>query len=180
MTRYIAFLRGINVSGQKLIKMNDLKKSLETLPYYNVKTYIQSGNIVFDRDPISRQNIKSEIENSIEKHHGFRTEAFIVTPEHLSQILIDNPFKSNKDFEYQKCYFTFTLEEPGTKEISILDEMGSDTEKIMISSPLIYLYFENGYGRAKLNNNFIERKLRVPCTTRNYNTLNKTLGLTSN
>ena len=90
---FIALLRGINVSGQKMIKMVDLRESLAELPFNNIQTYIQSGNIVFKADEKQTDKIESLIKNKIREKYGFDVPTLVRTPEELSRALRDNPFQ---------------------------------------------------------------------------------------
>lgn len=167
MSKYIAFLRGINVSGKNIIKMDVLKVIFEELGFTAVSTYIQSGNIIFK----SKINSKQEIENLIEQHIftklGMSIQTIVVSETEMTDYLSQCPFK---EMDSGKLYFTFC------KEASIIAlEMpiveGKDV--FVKNGSIVYLYIPDGYGRTKLNNNFFEGKLKTTCTTRNLLTCEK-------
>jgi len=171
MNTFIALLRGINVSGQKQIKMTDLTKLFEDSGFTNVQTYIQSGNVIFESQNSNTKAIKNQIEKKVKEKYKFDVEVFITTNKELNNILRKNPFiKKKKDIE--RFYVTFLSEKPDSVNISKLNQINYSPEEFIIDGNVIYLYFPNGYGKAKLDNNLFENKLKIPATTRNWNTVN--------
>ena len=175
--RYIALLRGINVSGQKKIKMIDLKNLFESLGFKNVKTYIQSGNVIFDYDRIDIIKLANEIEKKISETFGFFVNTIIRTDEELSNIINNNPFVKEPNVEFDNLYVTFMLDIPEPSTVMFLDAKKEENEKLVIISKEIYLYCPNGYGRTKLNNVMVEKKLKTVATTRNWKTINNLLEI---
>mgnify|MGYP001050638251 CR=1 FL=1 len=173
MHTFIVLLRGINVSGQKQIKMADLKQYLEELKFESVQTYIQSGNLVVKSEEEADQ-VNSKINEMILAKYGFDVEMVMIKPTELLSILTKNPFKQNED---KKLYFTFLAEKPDVDNIAKLKRVDYSPELHHIANDLVYVFAANGYGKAKLNNNFIEKKLKVAATTRNLNTMNKLLEM---
>ena len=173
MANYISMLRGINVSGQKKIKMEALKNLYESLNFKNVKTYIQSGNVLFDSKG-SSSLITKNIENKIKETFGFDVKVLIRTKDEFKKIIENNPFKGK---EIDKVYVIFLSEVPLIKPIDEINTIKDKTEEFFINSKEVYLYLPNNYGRTKLNNNFFERKLNG--TTRNLRTVNKLFEMTS-
>ncbi|OGU64379.1 MAG: hypothetical protein A2W30_04350 [Ignavibacteria bacterium RBG_16_36_9] len=173
MTKFIVLLRGINVSGQKKIKMSDLKSLFEDLNFTNVQTYIQSGNVIFESKTDDLKSLVGKIEKKIKEKFSFDVKVILKTFAELEYILNNNLFlkkqKANSDF----AYVTFLSEEPSTISIKKLKEINYNPEEYFIVSKTIYVFLPNGYGRAKLNNNFFESKLKVMATTRNWKTVNK-------
>lgn len=175
--RYIALLRGINVSGQKKIKMIDLKNLFEALGFKNVKTYIQSGNVIFDYNSIDIEKLANEIEKKISEIFGFFVNIVIRTDEELRNIINNNPLVKDPNVEFDNLYVTFMLDIPDSSSVKLLDEKKEENEKLSIISREIYLYCPNGYGRTKLNNVMIEKKLKTVATTRNWKTINNLLEM---
>jgi len=174
MESYIALLRGINVSGQKKIKMDDLRNYLEALDFRNVQTYIQSGNIVFKHKKTPIINLEELIKNKILEKYGFQVPVLIKTPAEVTSILNNIPFEN---IDYSKLYFTLLNEIPQSALIDKLKEFSFPPEEYVINGTSIYFYSPNGYGRAKMNNNFFEKKLKVKATTRNWKTMNKLIEI---
>lgn len=172
MLTYIALLRGINVSGKKLIKMTDLKELFEARRFLNVQTYIQSGNVIFSSTEKSTDKIKNIISKSIKQKFGFDVGIQVITPDMIEYVLRNNPFIKKKK-EVDRLYVTFLSDKPSEESINKLGTVNYSSEEYFIDQKLIYLYYPNGIGRAKLSNNQFENKLKVEATTRNWKTINK-------
>ncbi len=170
--RYIALLRGINV-GNKRIKMADLIKAFESLSFKNVKTYVQSGNVIFDHDSIDTIKIARNIEKKISENFRFHVNVIIRSEKELENIISSNPLIKDKNIEIDKLHVTFLLDIPDLKAVSGLDIKKGKNEKYEVISREVYLYCPNGYARSKLTNNVFEKKLKTIATTRNWKTTNK-------
>jgi len=175
MKTYLSILRGINVSGTKLIKMADLKLLYESLGYRNVKTYIQSGNVIFDSE--SNKDIAKSIEKAITEKYNFEVPVILRTAEELKDIVNKNIFIADKDTDVTKLHVTFMEEEPSYANIDKIKDIDHLPDKFLISGKEINVYCPNGYGKTKINNNYFENKLKVSCTTRNWRTLNELLNM---
>ena len=170
MPVYSALLRGINVSGQKKIKMAELRKHLEAGGFTNVDTYIQSGNILLRSDLKSRSSVSEKISGIIMDAYGFDVPTIVLTQDELHGILINNPFVKQRDEDEKRLYVTF-FREP--VERTVLDEIPADTylpEEFIAGDSWVYFFSPKGYGNAKMNNNFFEKLTGIPCTTRNWKT----------
>ncbi len=179
MPYYIAMLRGINVSGQKKIKMADLKSLFEESGFSNVRTYIQSGNVIFEYRSASTDKLAEIISKQIQNAFGFEVPVIVLTASELTNAAAGSPFISNSSNIPERIYFTFLEDEPAKEKVSNLEGIDFGTEEFQKKNKVIYLYIPDGYGRAKLNNNFIENKLKVRATTRNWKTVNKLLEMVS-
>ena len=175
--RYIALLRGINVSSQKRVKMADLKEIFESLGFEDVRTYVQSGNAIFDYERIDTEKLASYIENKISQIFRLSINIIIRTKEELEDIVNNNPFVAEANIETDKLHVIFLLDVPDPKVTSLLDIKKDKNEEFKIVCREVYLYCPNGYGRTKLNNAIFERKLHTTATTRNWKTTNKLLEL---
>jgi uncharacterized protein (DUF1697 family) len=180
MKTYICLLRGINVSGQKQIKMTDLKKMFEDLSFTQVQTYIQSGNVVFQSEQNDWTSLLNLIKDKIIKTFGFEVEVILLTTEDLIQIRDKNPFLNDQSKDIDKFYVTFLADNPEKDRIENLKTFDYSPEEYILDNTAIYFYAANGYGRAKMNNNFFESKLKVFATTRNWKTVNKLVELSLN
>jgi uncharacterized protein (DUF1697 family) len=170
--KYIALLRGINVAGQKSIKMADLKNLFEAIGFKNVKTYVQSGNVVFDYEETDIIDLTNKIEEKINETYGFLVKTIILTKDELENIIINNPLVEESDIEVEKLHVTLLSDIPELIKVLSLDVKKEENEKYIIISRSVYLYCPNGYGRTKLTNNVFERKLKTTATTRNWKTMN--------
>ena len=169
---YISILRGINVSGQKLIKMTDLVKHCEALGLKNVKTYIQSGNVIFQSPDSAPEKISLKIAKKIKKEYGFDVPVMVKSAKDLKQILNNNPFIERGENTNQ-LYVTFLSDVPRRELVNNIDPKRFLPEEFTWDKNVIYFFSPNGYGNAKMNNNFFENKLKVEATTRNWKTVTK-------
>ncbi|MFD2555153.1 DUF1697 domain-containing protein [Sphingobacterium tabacisoli] len=176
-TTYISILRGINVSGQRLIKMEALKKMYEQLSFENVQTYVQSGNVLFSAKNRDSGELASIISSNIQTEFGFDVPVIVMNLDRLEKIIANNPFIKDTDKDEAFLHVTF-LTEVLTEfdEGSIIEKKHSD-EEVAFTADAVYLYCPNGYGKTKVNNNFLEKKLKMPATTRNWKTVNELLKL---
>lgn len=177
MTTYITILRGINVSGHNLIKMDALKKMYETLGFSHIKTYVQSGNVIFASNQSDTQKIESKITAQIRMDFGFEVPVIVLTIDQLREIIEQNPFSTNTGKEERFMHVTFLEKEPKDFVAKDLEAKLQNREAFHFSGKAIYLYCPDGYGKTKLNNGFIENKLKVTATTRNWKTTNELLRL---
>ena len=177
MQTYIALLRGINVSGQKKIKMADLKVSLKALNFRDVITYIQSGNIVFKSDTNSIPDLEKRIHNLILKDFGFEVPVLVKTPEELVQAFNNNPYEKDTSKDPKKFYVVFLKDKPLEENIAKLKTYDYNPEEYFLKDKIIYYYAANGAGNAKMSNNFFENKLKVQATSRNWRTTHKLVEL---
>jgi len=174
---YIGLLRGINVSGQKKIKMAELRDVLEEIGLKNVKTYIQSGNIVFNSERTDQNKLQETIATSIRKHFGFDVPTLVIQEEDIKQILETNPFSG--EGEANKLYYVLLKNAPKEDLVKEFNQLHFENEGHHITDKCVYLLCKNGYGKAKLNNNVVEKKLKVEATTRNQKTMLKLLEMAS-
>lgn len=178
MNTYISMLRGINVSGQNMIKMSDLKSLYEALGFLNVRTYLQSGNVVFDSPASDRMELSNTIAAQIKQTLGFTLPVFIRTGDDFQQVLSSNPFVDDRHEDPARLYVTFLFQKVDGDKIISLAAPANETAEFIFLETGIYLFCPAGYGRTKLNNNFFEKKLKIPATTRNWNTVNALFQMT--
>ena len=177
---YISILRGINVSGQKKIKMADLKVLYEESGFEGVTTYIQSGNVIFDSEDNDKSNLKSIIEKAIKEKYKFHVPVDIRTSQELKGILENCPYdEAMIEENATKVLVTFLLSIPSKAKIVELSEYVKPPEKLTVRGCEVYLYCPNGYGKSKLTNTFLESKLGVSATTRNWRSVRKLYELSA-
>ncbi len=169
---YISLLRGINVSGQKQIPMEKLKKCYTSLGLTNIQTYIQSGNVIFTSPETDISKLTSLIEKNLEKTFNFAVPVIIRTKEELKNVIKNNPYAKK-----EHLYVIFLATTPAPVTPNDLSNMKSPNEQFSIRGKEIYLSCPSGYGQTKLSNAFFERKLKVTATTRNWKTVTTLLAL---
>jgi uncharacterized protein (DUF1697 family) len=171
MNLFVALLRGINVSGHNIIKMIDLKQSLSSLGYQNIQTYIQSGNVIFESKSKDISKFENQIQRQIQKDFGHTVFVMVFSKEYFLEVFHNNPLIKNNDLDTKKLNVTFLNTSPDKKLLEDLTQ--TFPEKIILNDKILYIYYPNGGGRSKLNSSFIERKLKVVSTSRNWNTVTK-------
>lgn len=176
MKTYIALLRGINVSGQKKILMLELRKILSEIGFKNVQTYIQSGNVVFESTIENRTILEEKIQKVILLNYGFEVPVLVTSGKDLISIIDNNPFAQE---DPKKQYFVLLKNKPEVLLVDTLNKIEYQNEDFSIAKQCVYLACHKGAGKAKLNNNFIERKLKVQATTRNLKTMEKLIEMTN-
>jgi uncharacterized protein (DUF1697 family) len=177
MKTYITLLRGINVSGKNIIKMNELKQLCIDLGLHNVQTYIQSGNIVYQTSEQAPSTLSKRINNTILTHLGLDIPVLTLESEQFKKVINENPFTTEE--ELAQLYITFIEGTPHLEGLNTLIDKKADTELLHITASTVFLVANIGYGRTKVNNTLIENKLKVTATTRNYNTCLKLISLAS-
>ncbi len=172
MSSFVSLLRSINVGGQKKIHMESLRGVYKMLGYTNVRTYVQSGNVVFESTGYTPPELVKKIETQIEKTYGFTVPVFIRQADELQEILTGNPFLYDRNEDPSKLHVTFLYQSPVETAWVKLVAPSSILDEFSRGELEVYLYCPNGYGKTKLTNGFFERKLGVSVTTRNWNTVN--------
>ncbi|MEZ5009308.1 MAG: DUF1697 domain-containing protein [Chitinophagales bacterium] len=177
LVKYISILRGINVGGKRKILMEDLRAMYKALGFSDVITYIQSGNVIFNTSTTNLKELEEKIKDSIAKKFGFDVPVIIRSIEEMQQVVSENPFSNEADFEPKKLYVTF-LSEPIDRvyENNILpQEYLPDRFKIM--GQHIYVYYAEKISSSKLIQSLFEKQYKVTATTRNWNSVNKLVEL---
>ncbi len=177
MKTYISILRGINVSGKNLIKMNSLQEMFEGLGFQNVKTYIQSGNVIFQSSEAHLEVLERLISEEILVRFKVNVPVLVREASELKNILTRNPFINEIKDDFSKLHITFLSTSPEKQFIESIDNNSYLPDKYIIVEKSIYLFCPNGYGITKLSNNFFENKLKVKATTRNLRTLKELVKL---
>ncbi len=169
MIEYITFLRGINVSGQKIIQMQDLAKLYESFGFNNVKTYLQTGNVLFDSEETDTAKLTDFIEEKLLKELGYKVTVIIRTKQDLLDIVEQNPFKDYAgDVKY---YLTFLATNPKNLPKLPIRMNDIENEVFKLENNNVFTVGFNVKGRYGFPNVFIEKEFGVPATTRNWNTI---------
>lgn len=165
-----AFLRGINLGASTTVKMAPLRELCESLGMKNVRTYIQSGNIVFD----SNRDEAARLTDAIAKQFNVKTFTVIRTREDLEQLTAANPFLAH---DPRKVVVSFLTAAPTAEAIAEVQAMNIAPEELVFHGRDLFIYFPNGQGVSKLPMAKIERTLKVSGTGRNWNTVQAVLAL---
>ena len=177
MTTHLALLRGINVSGHNMIKMEALKTSLENVGFKNVQTYIQSGNVFVDSDEENAAVVGFQIKQEIFKAFGFDVANVIVSKNDLEACFQKNPFLNDKELDHKKLYVAFVSKELRTENIHDLKISQFKPDEAHIDGNRIYIKYAVGAGKTRLDQKYIEKKLILVATIRNWNTVTQLLKM---
>jgi uncharacterized protein (DUF1697 family) len=177
MERYIAMLRGINVSGQKIIKMEHLRAMFDGMKFKNVVSYIQSGNVLFDAKETEEAELVQKIEKQILKTFGYEVPTFIRTIPQMQTVIKNNPFKKIIPPEAVQPYVTFLHTEPSKELKAMLEGFSCDTDTFSVKGREVYTLLYKDKGKPLFTNMFLEKKLKMPGTGRNWLTVNKLVEL---
>src|SRR3989454_433425 len=172
MTIYVAMLRGINVSGQKTIKMENLRVSFEALGFRRVRSYVQSGNVIFEATKASSDNLSKNVGEKILSDFGFSVPLILRTSEEMKKIVSDNPFLKERGIDRSKLHVTFLSELPAKAALGKLDALNVLPDQFRVKGREIY-------GRTKLSNIAFEKLLSLEATTRNWKTVNTLAEMSS-
>jgi uncharacterized protein (DUF1697 family) len=170
MPTYIALLRGINVSGQKLIKMTDLQAHFATGGAGKVRTYIQSGNVVFEHRAATSSAVRKKFEQHLATQLGYAVPTIVKLAKEFAAIAKANPHDTSLPEFGRRMYVCFFEKAPLSDAIKSVEPYITDDERLVISGSAGYIYYAAGLGRAKLTGTLIERKLGL-ATMRNWNTV---------
>ncbi|HVS83089.1 MAG TPA: DUF1697 domain-containing protein [Pyrinomonadaceae bacterium] len=178
MIKYVAFLRGINVGGKKLIKMEDLRRVVESLGLKNVRTFIQSGNVICETSQTNRSALTTKIEKKLLKAFGHEVTVVLQTIDELKDILKRNPFKKIKASDDVMMFVVFLAAEPKGKPKLPLRSLTENLEVLAIRDRAAFILCRRKKnGMFSFPNNFLEKEFGVAATTRNWNTVNRIVAL---
>lgn len=171
MKTLIALFRGINVGGRNILPMKDLAALMKKERLQKVRTYIQSGNVVFETPETSVLDLETVLKDSIETRFGFRPELIVLTESELAQAITANPYPE-ADSAPSTVHLTFLAKAPANPDLPALEAVRAPSERFSLQGKVFYLHAPDGIGRSKLAAR-VERALGVPCTSRNWRTVRR-------
>ena len=175
MKTYIALFRGINVGGNSILPMKELKALLEKLDLRNIKTYIQSGNAVFRSNENNSSRLSTKIRAAVKKSRGFEPHVLLLELGGIEKAIASNPFPE-AEAEPNTLHLNFLAFAPAHPDLKALERLKKESERFKLKGGVFYLYAPDGIGRSKLAAN-VERALGVPVTGRNWRTVNKIMEM---
>jgi len=170
VTSYVAFLRGVNV-GARRMAMAELRRSSEALGLGGVRTYLQSGNVVF-RSPAPATTVRRDLEQRIARDFGFEVTVIVRSHRELRRVVEGNPLADGRR-DPSKLHVTLLASSPRPVRVDV----ASAPDEFAVAGREVYLFCPDGYGRSKLTNALFERKLGVAATTRNWKTMTTLLAM---
>ena len=175
MARYIALLRGINVGGKNLLPMESLRKLLEGIGCENVRTYIQSGNVVFDSQSKSASGLSRRIRDCVNEQFCFDAAVIVITPSELESAITNNPFADAISTPSAMHYF-FLEKKAKSPDLHRIDSTKGPSERCRLIGKVLYLHAPDGIGRSKLAA-IIPKLMDVSVTARNHRTVAKLVDM---
>jgi len=175
MKTYIALFRGINIGGNNIISMKSLATILENLDLQNVKTYIQSGNVVFQSRGKNSSRLSSKISAEIKKSQGFEPKVLLLELEEMGKAVESNPFPE-AELRPETLHVIFLASVPVNPDLKKLESLKIKSERFELKGKVFYLHAPDGVGRSKLAAN-VERLLGVSMTGRNWRTVCKIMAM---
>jgi uncharacterized protein (DUF1697 family) len=177
MTTHLVLLRGINVSGHSMIKMDALKTTLESIGFHNVQTYIQSGNVFVDTEEENAAAVGFKIKQEIFKVFGHEVPTVVITKTDLENCFKNNLFLKEKDFDIKKLYVAFVSMQLRSDSINDLKMSQVKPDEAHIDESRIYIKYAVGAGKTRFDQKYIEKKLNLTATIRNWNTVTQLLKM---
>jgi uncharacterized protein (DUF1697 family) len=175
-TTYVALLRGINLGARNKVPMPALRSVVEALGHEDVRTYIQSGNVVFKSGWREVPGTAAALESAIAEEFGLRVAVVVRTQRDLQRVAGANPFLA-AGADPSALHVVFLGSSPTKASVDALDPDRSPPDEFAVRKAEVYLHCPNGFGHSKLSLDYFERILGGPATIRNWNTVTKLLEL---
>ncbi len=173
--RYVALLRGVNVGGKNRLPMADLREIFTEAGCAGVRTYIQSGNAVFEATQDLAEAVPELVTQAILERFGYETAVVVRSGEELRQIATSNPFDTSGDPRF--LHVAFLKDTPSDEAVSSLDPERSPPDEFAVRGRDVYLRYPNGVARTKLTNDYLAARLQTVSTMRNWRTVLRLLEM---
>jgi uncharacterized protein (DUF1697 family) len=176
-TRYVGLLRAVNVGGA-ILKMDTLREAVRSIGCDDVSTYIQSGNVICTCARTSPAKLARQIEERLAGDLGVNTIVLVRSHQELADLAANNPFIRH-GMDPKKLHVTFLTNKPDAGAARALVVPDGWPEELVVAGRHVYLHYPEGYGRSKLTNAYLEKRLGVAATTRNWATVLKLRDLSA-
>jgi uncharacterized protein (DUF1697 family) len=177
MPVHIALLRAVNVGGRQPIRMADLRDLLTKLGFEDVRSLLQSGNLVFRGHPGSGSEIARLLEKEAANRLDLHTDFLVRSQEEWNRIITQNPFQAEAKRDPAHLIVMFLKRPPSAEQVAALQSTITGPEIVRTESEQAYIVYPAGIGRSRLTNTFIEKKFGTRGTARNWNTVLKLASL---
>ncbi len=175
MTTCIALFRGINVGGRNMVPMTDLKRLIAAEGCADVRTYIQSGNVIF-RSPLDDKTaLERRLTAAVASRHGFEPRVLVLTLRELERAAAANPFPAASQHP-KNLHLFFLADRPKRPDVAGMQALAIASERFALKGKVFYLYTPDGFGTSKLATG-VERHLGVQSTARNWRTVTTLLDM---
>jgi uncharacterized protein (DUF1697 family) len=175
VSTWIALFRGINVGGKNSLPMKSLTATLEAEGLSQIRTYIQSGNVVFESRAGTASSLAARIARAVAQAHGFAPKVFVLVASDLKRAAAANPFPAG-EAEPNRLHLFFLAEKPKSADLTALNRLRAGREMFEIRGKVFYMYAPDGMGASKLGA-AAERHLGVDATARNWRTVAALLAM---
>lgn len=172
----ISMLRGVNLGPHNRIKMDALREMYQSLRLEDPRTYVQSGNVIFQTNEKDLVKLATKIQKAIEKTFGCSPAVVLRTKDELKKVIAANPF-ARRDFHPGKILVTFLAGDPAREAKTALTTFDKYPEEVHLKGRELYIYFPNGAGRSKLPWSQVEKYLGITGTARNWNSVTQMLAI---
>jgi uncharacterized protein (DUF1697 family) len=176
LTTYVALLRGINLGAVNKVSMKELRVVFGSLGHESVRTYVQSGNVIFESPSSRLKELAADIEEAVAKSFGVKAAVVLRTSRELYDVAENNPFPT-EGVKPTSLQVMFLDERPSSKAVKTLDPNRSPPDEFRVKGREIYLWLPNGQARSKLGIDYFEKSLGSRATARNWNTVTKLVQL---
>jgi uncharacterized protein (DUF1697 family) len=173
----IAMLRGVNLGPHRRIKMDALCALCESLQFRDVRSYVQSGNVIFRTDERDLGTLTKRMEKAFEQRFGFQSDVILRTASELKQVIAKNPFAKRRGIEPKRLLVTFLAADPGEDARVLVRKMKTEPEELWIDGRELYIYYPNGMARPKVSWAALEKALKTSGTGRNWNSVTNMLQM---
>jgi uncharacterized protein (DUF1697 family) len=174
--RYVALLRSVNVAGHGRIAMDELRSSFDALGYADVTTYIQTGNVLFSTGSKSEAGVAAAIEQRLDEDFGDSPAVLVRTVADLRRVGGASPY-AKAGADPARHHVTFLATRPSKAALESLTLPPSGRDELVVDGREVYVHTPDGYAQTKYTGTFLERRLGVVSTTRNWNTVSKLCAL---
>lgn len=166
---YVVLLRGVNVGGGTRVPMAELREMVEDLGHEAVQTYVQSGNVVL-RSAEKAAAVAAGVASAVAERLGLDVAVMARTASEIAAVASRNPF-AGRASDPKALYVTFLAGAPASAAVAGLDPARYEPDEYAVEGREVFLHMRGGYGRTKLSNAELERRLGIPATTRNWRTV---------
>jgi uncharacterized protein (DUF1697 family) len=170
--RFVALLRSVNVAGHGRLAMNELRASYESLGFTDVTTYIQTGNVLFTTSSKSERGIAATIEQRLAEDFGDSPAVLLRSVADFRRIASSSPY-AKAGADPSRHHVTFLATVPTRAALTALTLPSSGRDELVVDGKEVYVHTPDGYANTKYTGTFLERRLGVVSTTRNWNTVTK-------
>jgi uncharacterized protein (DUF1697 family) len=173
VTTHIGLLRAVNLAGLNKVGMAELRALLAELGMHDVRSLLQSGNVVFRSDVHTATQLEGVLERAVLKRLGLETDVFVRTASDWKTIVAGNPFPEEAERDPGHLLVIFLKEAPGREDVTALQSAIKGREVVRARGRHAYVVYPDGIGRSRLTSALIEKKLATRGTGRNWNTVLK-------